>query len=102
MRHSSDIFDTAGRPFHQIYISLGYGIGVLTNVDRVLSHRAELVRNINNQTEESLTIGVARLQNALSRSWEGEPQGKPWRYPARTEPRPPGITKSRLETPGWE
>jgi hypothetical protein len=61
MRHSSDIFNTDGRPFHQIYISLGYGIGVLTNVDRVLSHRAELVRNINNQTEESLGIGVVHV-----------------------------------------
>jgi hypothetical protein len=61
MRHSSDIFDTDGRPFHQIYTSLGYGIAVLTNRDRVLSHRAEFVGNINNQTEELLGIGVARL-----------------------------------------
>ena len=34
--------------------------------------------------------------NALARSWEGEPRGEPWRNPARTEPRPPGITQSRL------
>jgi hypothetical protein len=33
-----------------------------------------------------------RTLNALARSWEGEPHGEPWRNPARTEPRPPGIT----------
>ena len=34
--------------------------------------------------------------NALARSWEGEPPGEPRRNPARTEPRPPGITQVRL------
>ena len=34
--------------------------------------------------------------NALARSWEAEPPGEPRRNPARTEPRPPGITQGRL------
>jgi hypothetical protein len=34
--------------------------------------------------------------NALARSWEGELHCEPWRNSARTEPRPPGITQSRL------
>jgi hypothetical protein len=34
--------------------------------------------------------------NALARSWDGERHGDPWRNPARTEPRPPGIMQSRL------
>jgi hypothetical protein len=33
---------------------------------------------------------------ALARFWEGEPPGEPRRNPARTEPRPPGITQGRL------
>ena len=36
--------------------------------------------------------------NSLARSWEGEPPGEPRRNPARTEPRPPGITQDRLDT----
>jgi small conductance mechanosensitive channel len=36
------------------------------------------------------------ILNALARSWVGEPHGEPWRNPARTEPRPPGITQSCL------
>ena len=38
-----------------------------------------------------------RSLNALARSWEGEPPGEPRRHPARTEPRPPGITQGRLD-----
>ena len=34
--------------------------------------------------------------NHLARSWEGEPPGEPRRNPARTEPRPPGITQGHL------
>jgi hypothetical protein len=34
--------------------------------------------------------------NALARSWEGELHCETWRNPDRTEPRPPGITQSRL------
>jgi hypothetical protein len=37
-------------------------------------------------------VWLGRTLNALARSWEGEPHGEPWRNPARTEPRPPGIT----------
>ncbi len=36
--------------------------------------------------------------NQLARFWEGEPPGEPSREPARTEPRPPGITKGHLES----
>jgi hypothetical protein len=35
--------------------------------------------------------------NVLARSWEGEP----WRNPARTEPRPPGIFDGRLSIANW-
>ena len=34
--------------------------------------------------------------NAFARFWEGEPPGEPWHHPARTEPRPPGITQGHL------
>ena len=34
--------------------------------------------------------------NGFARSWEGEPPGEPRRIPARTEPRPPGITQGHL------
>ena len=34
--------------------------------------------------------------NAFARFWEGEPPGEPRHHPARTEPRPPGITQGRL------
>ena len=37
------------------------------------------------------------VHNALARSWEGEPPGEPRRNPARTGPRPPGITQDPLE-----
>jgi hypothetical protein len=36
------------------------------------------------------------ILNALARSSEGELHCEPWRNPARTQPRPPGITQSRL------
>jgi hypothetical protein len=45
-------------------------------------------------------VGLGRTLNALARSWEGEPHGEPWRNPARTEPRPPGITQSCLDRNG--
>jgi hypothetical protein len=41
-------------------------------------------------------ISEAKVLNAVARSWEGEPHAEPWRNPARTEPRPPGIMQSRL------
>ena len=37
-----------------------------------------------------------RATNAFTRSWESEPPGEPRRNPARTEPRPPGITHGPL------
>jgi hypothetical protein len=40
--------------------------------------------------------------NALARSWEGEPPGEPQRNPARTEPRPTGITQSRLASEAFQ
>ena len=45
-------------------------------------------------------VWLGRTLNALARSWEGEPHGEPWRNPARTEPRPPGITQSCLDRNG--
>ena len=39
---------------------------------------------------------AAERLSAIARSGEGEPPGEPRHYPARTEPRPPGITQSRL------
>ena len=38
-----------------------------------------------------------RNLNALARSWEGELPGEPLRNPARTEPRPSGITQGCVE-----
>jgi hypothetical protein len=38
-----------------------------------------------------------RQLNALERSREGAPPGEPRRNPARTEPRPPGITQGRSD-----
>jgi hypothetical protein len=47
---------------------------------------------VNLRADHRVPVGL----NALARSWEREPHGKPWRNPARTEPRPPGITQSCL------
>jgi hypothetical protein len=47
-----------------------------------------------------LPVWLGRTLNALARSWEGEPHGEPWPNPARTEPRPPGITQSCLDRNG--
>jgi hypothetical protein len=52
----------------------------------------------NRGATSSIRRGRAHLI-ALARTWEGEPHGEPWRNPARTEPRPPGITQSRLAVP---
>ena len=55
-----------------------------------------------------LYILTMALLNAFARAREGEPPGEPRHHPARTEPRPPGITQghfvrsskiSRLENP---
>ena len=42
-------------------------------------------------------LAAADFLNALARSWEGEPPGEPLRNPARTEPRPPRITRGCLD-----
>jgi hypothetical protein len=46
---------------------------------------------------QSAPIAPGATLNAISPSWEGEPPGEPRRNPARPEPRPPGITHSRLD-----
>ncbi len=47
-------------------------------------------------------IPESSVLNAIARSWAGEPPGEPRHHPARTEPRPPGITQGHLEHQGGD
>ena len=55
----------------------------------------ELLKHLSDINKDEHPVNLAHASvslNALTRSWEREPPGEPWRDPARTEPRPPGIT----------
>ena len=55
---------------------------------------------IDTELRECRLLIVPPALNAFARSWEGEPPGEPRQHPARTEPRPPGITQGRF-APWW-
>jgi hypothetical protein len=48
-------------------------------------------------TGQRLPPDIQRRLNRVARIGEGEPPGKPLSHPARTEPRPPRITRGHLD-----
>ncbi len=68
---------------HQAFLRVAHGASEL--IGKQLAFQLKLIEELRN-----------RASNDVTRSWESEPPGEPRRNPARTEPRPPGITHGPL------
>ena len=56
---------------------------------------------VNSPSNRACAMQELSALNGFARSWEGEPPGEPRRHPARTEPRPPGITQGHFDAQRW-